>query len=160
RESAQSTIIFDENDQAASTLSTEERINVPLSQVSPHFLQALIAVEDQRFYSHGAIDPPRIASAAFANVMRRRAAQGASTLTQQLPDTAEDGPAQAAGGHPRVPHRAAIHQRPDPRTLCEQGVLWQRAVWRRSGLARVLRKARLRAVLGRSRNAGGPRPVA
>ena len=83
-QSAQSTIIFDANDQAASTLSTEERIDVPLAQISPYFLQALIAVEDQRFYSHGAIDPPRIAAAALANVMRRRAAQGASTLTQQL----------------------------------------------------------------------------
>jgi 1A family penicillin-binding protein len=82
--SAQSTIIFDVSDQPASTLSTEERIDVPLTQVSPYFLQALIAVEDQRFYSHGAIDPPRIAAAALANVMRRRAAQGASTITQQL----------------------------------------------------------------------------
>ncbi len=83
-QSAQSTIIFDENDQAASTLSTEERIDVPLARVSPYFLKALIAVEDQRFYSHGAIDPPRIAAAAFANVTHGRAAQGASTLTQQL----------------------------------------------------------------------------
>ena len=83
-ESAQSTIIFDEFDQPASTLSTEERIDVPLARVSPYFLQALLAVEDQRFYSHGAIDPPRIAAAAMANLLRRRAAQGASTLTQQL----------------------------------------------------------------------------
>jgi penicillin-binding protein 1A len=83
-ESAQSTIVFDESDQPATTLSTEERIDVPLAQVSPSFLKALIAVEDQRFYSHGAIDPPRIAAAAFANITRGRAAQGASTLTQQL----------------------------------------------------------------------------
>jgi len=83
-ESAQSTIIFDENDQAASTLSTEERIDVPLARVSPDFLKALLAVEDQRFYSHGAVDPPRIAAAAFANLTHGRAAQGASTLTQQL----------------------------------------------------------------------------
>ena len=83
-ESAQSTIIFDENDQAASTLSTEERIDVPLAQVSPNFLKALLAVEDSRFYSHGAVDPPRIAAAAFANLTHGRAAQGASTLTQQL----------------------------------------------------------------------------
>jgi 1A family penicillin-binding protein len=83
-QSAQSTIVFDENDQPATTLSTEERIDVPLGQVSASFLKALIAIEDQRFYSHGAIDPPRIAAAAFANLTRGRAAQGASTLTQQL----------------------------------------------------------------------------
>ncbi len=81
---AQSTIIFDASDAPASTISTEERIDVPLSSVSPHFIRALIAVEDQRFYSHGAIDPPRIAAAAWANLTRGRAAQGASTLTQQL----------------------------------------------------------------------------
>jgi 1A family penicillin-binding protein len=83
-DTAQSTLIFDSSDAPASTLSTEERIDVPLAQVSPDFIRALIAVEDQRFYSHGAIDPPRIAAAALANVSRRRAAQGASTLTQQL----------------------------------------------------------------------------
>ena len=83
-QSAQSTIVFDQNDQPATTLSTEERIDVPLSQVSASFVKALIAVEDQRFYSHGAIDPPRSAAAAFANLTRGRAAQGASTLTQQL----------------------------------------------------------------------------
>src|SRR4029077_18904254 len=57
---------------------------IPLTQVSPDFIRALLAIEDQRFYSHGAVDPPRIAAAAFANVTHGRAAQGASTLTQQL----------------------------------------------------------------------------
>ncbi len=83
-DTAQSTIIFDANDRPASTLATQERIDVPLDRVSPNFVHALIAVEDQRFYSHGAVDPPRIAAAAFANLTRGRAAQGASTLTQQL----------------------------------------------------------------------------
>lgn len=83
-DTAQSTIIFDAKDAPASTISTEERIDIPLARVSPDFIRALLAVEDQRFYSHGAVDPPRIASAALANLMRRRAAQGASTLTQQL----------------------------------------------------------------------------
>jgi 1A family penicillin-binding protein len=86
-DSAQSTIIFDENDQPASTLSTEERIDVPLTRVSPLFQKALVTVEDQRFYSHGAVDPPRIAAAAWANLTHGRAAQGASTLTQQLART-------------------------------------------------------------------------
>lgn len=83
-DTAQSTIVFDAADIPASTISTEERIDVTLGQVSPHFLHALLAIEDQRFYSHGAIDPPRIAAAAFANLTHGRAAQGASTLTQQL----------------------------------------------------------------------------
>src|SRR5204863_5699117 len=86
-DTAQSTIVFDANDIPASTISTEERIDVTLGEVSPHFLHSLIAIEDQRFYSHGAVDPPRIAAAAFANVTHGRAAQGASTLTQQLART-------------------------------------------------------------------------
>ena len=83
-ETAQSTIVFDDKDVPASTISTEERIDISLGQVSPYFLHALIAIEDQRFYSHGAVDPPRIAAAALANLTHGRAAQGASTLTQQL----------------------------------------------------------------------------
>ena len=86
-DTAQSTIVFDGADQPVSTISTEERIDVSLGQVSPHFLHALLAIEDQRFYSHGAVDPPRIAAAAFANLTHGRAAQGASTLTQQLART-------------------------------------------------------------------------
>src|SRR5262245_801638 len=83
-ETAQSTLVYDEEDRAVSTIFNQQRIDVPLEDVSPHFVRALISVEDQRFYEHGAIDPRRILSAALADVARRRAAQGASTLTQQL----------------------------------------------------------------------------
>jgi penicillin-binding protein 1A len=66
------------------TIFNQQRIDVPVENVSRYFTQALVSVEDQRFYEHGAIDPRRILSAALADVARRRAAQGASTLTQQL----------------------------------------------------------------------------
>src|SRR4029077_5629436 len=62
----------------------EQRIEVPLSQVSPNLVHALIAVEDQRFYEHHGFDTIRIISAALTNVRHRRAAQGGSTITQQL----------------------------------------------------------------------------
>jgi penicillin-binding protein 1A len=52
--------------------------------VSPTLIQALIAVEDQHFYGHHGFDAGRIALAAMADLRHRRAAQGASTLTQQL----------------------------------------------------------------------------
>jgi len=81
---AQSTVVFDGTDKPASTIFSQQRIDVPLSKVSNRFVQALISVEDQRFYEHGAVDPRRIVSAALADVVRLRAAQGASTLTQQL----------------------------------------------------------------------------
>jgi 1A family penicillin-binding protein len=83
-ETAQSTVVYDGSDRAVSTIFNQQRIDVPLERVSPYFVQALISVEDQRFYEHGAVDPRRIFSAALADIVRRRAAQGASTLTQQL----------------------------------------------------------------------------
>jgi 1A family penicillin-binding protein len=83
-ETAQATLVYDGSDHGVSTIFNQQRIDVPLENVSTYFTQALISVEDQRFYEHGAIDPRRIFSAALADVARRRAAQGASTLTQQL----------------------------------------------------------------------------
>jgi len=83
-ETAQSTLVYDASDRGVSTIFNQQRIDVPLEDVSTHFVQALISVEDQRFYEHGAVDPRRIFTAALADLARLRAAQGASTLTQQL----------------------------------------------------------------------------
>lgn len=62
----------------------EERRVVTLHEVSPLLLQAIVAVEDQRFYEHHGIDPVGMLRAAFANLRSGRIVQGASTLTQQL----------------------------------------------------------------------------
>lgn len=55
---------------------------VPLSKISPHVINGLIATEDHRFYSHHGIDVRRTASAVL-NTLRGNT-QGGSTLTQQL----------------------------------------------------------------------------
>ena len=81
---SQATTLLDASDRQAFTIYEEQRIEVPLSRVSKHLIQALIAVEDQRFYDHSGIDIVRVAGAALTNVRRGRAAQGGSTLTQQL----------------------------------------------------------------------------
>jgi len=81
---AQATTLYDRNNQAAFTIFQERRIERPLSDVSPHLVDAVIAVEDQRFYEHRGIDLIRIFAAAAANLREHRAAQGGSTLTQQL----------------------------------------------------------------------------
>jgi len=80
----QATSVFDNKDQLAFTVFKEQRIEVPLSEVSPNLIRALIDIEDQRFYDHHGFDLVRIGSAAMANLRHRRAAQGGSTLTQQL----------------------------------------------------------------------------
>jgi penicillin-binding protein 1A len=80
----QATAVFDDKDQLAFTIFKEQRIEVPLDQVSPNLIRAIVAIEDQRFYEHHGIDVPRILSAIVADVRHRRAAQGGSTITQQL----------------------------------------------------------------------------
>jgi penicillin-binding protein 1A len=81
---AQATTLYDRNNQPAFTIFQERRIETPLSDISPHLVHAVIAVEDQRFYEHRGIDLIRIFAAAVANLREHRAAQGGSTLTQQL----------------------------------------------------------------------------
>jgi 1A family penicillin-binding protein len=81
---AQSTSLLDGDDRPVFTIYQEQRIEVPLRAVSPHVIRAFVAVEDQRFYDHRGIDVVRVAGAAVANMRQGRAAQGASTLTQQL----------------------------------------------------------------------------
>jgi 1A family penicillin-binding protein len=80
----QATAMFDRNDRLAFTIFKEQRIEVPLTQVSPNVKNAILAIEDQRFYEHGGFDTVRIGSAMLANIRRGRLAQGGSTITQQL----------------------------------------------------------------------------
>src|SRR3954469_2619989 len=80
----QATAVFDDRDQFAFTIFKEQRIDVPLAEISPNLTKALIAIEDQRFNEHHGFDLVRIASAAMANLRRGRKAQGGSTITQQL----------------------------------------------------------------------------
>jgi penicillin-binding protein 1A len=62
-----------------------ERIDfIPLDRLPRHLVDAVIAIEDRRFHSHWGLDPAGLLRAAFANLRAGRAAQGGSTLTQQL----------------------------------------------------------------------------
>jgi 1A family penicillin-binding protein len=81
---AQATTLLDAKNQHAFTIFREQRIDVPLSGVSRNLVQAILAIEDQRFYDHRGIDVVRVAGAAMNNVLEGRLAQGGSTLTQQL----------------------------------------------------------------------------
>jgi len=57
---------------------------VPLRELPDYVAKAFIAIEDRRFYSHHGVDPLGIARAGIADVLRRGASQGGSTITQQL----------------------------------------------------------------------------
>ena len=62
----------------------EQRDLVRVDEVPPHLIDAIFAVEDQRFAAHHGVDGRRVLGAVLANVQAGRIRQGASTLTQQL----------------------------------------------------------------------------
>jgi membrane peptidoglycan carboxypeptidase len=80
----QSTVVFDRQNRPVFSFYVEQRIDVPLDRVSPRMIDALLAVEDRRFYSHHGLDAVRIAKAAWRNWRAGRIVEGGSTLTQQL----------------------------------------------------------------------------
>jgi penicillin-binding protein 1A len=57
---------------------------VTVQQLPPTLINAVLAVEDRRFYSHFGIDPIGLTRAMFVNFTRGRLVQGGSTITQQL----------------------------------------------------------------------------
>jgi penicillin-binding protein 1A len=76
------TIILDRQGVEIGRIHGEKRSLVPLKDVSEDFRKAILAREDERFYSHGAIDVIGIGRAFLKNMEGKR--EGASTITQQL----------------------------------------------------------------------------
>lgn len=67
-------------------LSPDEKWRVPiaLDELDPGYVEALVSLEDKRFWWHPGVDPIAIARAAFVNLSRGRRVSGASTITMQL----------------------------------------------------------------------------
>lgn len=80
--SEQSQIYAADGKTKLATFYQQNRIVVPLDKVSDHMKNAVIAIEDERFYAHGGVDPEGISRAALQN-FGGGDTQGASTLTQQ-----------------------------------------------------------------------------
>jgi len=64
--------------------SGEARAPVPIARVPKSVQQATVAIEDQRFYEHGGVDPEGILRAAVKDLEAGKAVEGGSTITQQL----------------------------------------------------------------------------
>ncbi len=62
----------------------QRRTVVPLNEMSWDLRHATIAIEDKDFYNHGAVNPVRMVAAGVYDLLHQRAAQGGSTITQQL----------------------------------------------------------------------------
>ncbi|HEV3472901.1 MAG TPA: transglycosylase domain-containing protein [Actinomycetota bacterium] len=81
---AQSSKIYDRDKRLITTLHEEQnRTIIPLSQVPKHVQEAVIAIEDQRFYEHDGVDVRAILRAVVTNAASGEIREGGSTITQQ-----------------------------------------------------------------------------
>jgi 1A family penicillin-binding protein len=77
-------VLYDIADREVFTIAKEQRIEVPLSQMSPILIKAVLAIEDRRFWDHDGFDPIRIGGSLIASAKAGEAVQGGSTITMQL----------------------------------------------------------------------------
>lgn len=75
--------IYDKNGQVVTKLGTRERILIDPSNIPKNVEDAILSIEDKRFYEHNGIDAIRIVGALISNVKNGNL-QGGSTITQQL----------------------------------------------------------------------------
>src|SRR4029453_11194043 len=64
--------------------SATNRQRLPLSKISPSLPEATVAIEDARFWQHGALDYQGILRALYQNLSKGHIVQGGSTITQEL----------------------------------------------------------------------------
>ena len=76
--------IFTEDGALIGEFGEERRAVVRLKDTPKHLSQAILAAEDERFYSHGGVDTLGVLRAALSNVASRGAKEGASTITMQV----------------------------------------------------------------------------
>src|SRR5881392_3295377 len=78
------TEVYADDGQLAGSFALQRRILMTYEQCPKVLYSAVTAIEDQHFEEHWGIDFPRMASAAFRNLVKRRITGGASTITMQL----------------------------------------------------------------------------
>jgi penicillin-binding protein 1A len=79
-----SSVIVDRNDKIFGQIYVENRETIPYDQIPRDLVNAVVAVEDSKFYQHGGYDLFGIIRAALKNLVAGHVRQGASTITQQL----------------------------------------------------------------------------
>ncbi|MEU9990130.1 transglycosylase domain-containing protein [Streptomyces sp. NPDC048045] len=81
---SQRTTILDSKGNQIAAVYSRDRTVVDLKDISPYMQKSIVAIEDSRFYKHGAIDLKGVLRALNKNAQSGGVSQGASTLTQQL----------------------------------------------------------------------------
>lgn len=80
---SQRTTILDAEGGQIATVYSRDRTVVDLKDISPYMQKAIVAIEDSRFYQHGAVDLKGVLRALNSNARSGEVSEGASTLTQQ-----------------------------------------------------------------------------
>src|SRR5690606_17312316 len=80
----QTTRVLASNGKRIAYFYQENRQDVPLDAIAPEMQDALVSIEDFRFYDHGALDLKGTMRALVKNASSSSGTQGGSTLTQQL----------------------------------------------------------------------------
>ena len=81
---SQPTVIYDKKGKIASNIATNRTKGIKIEDLPKYVPNAVVAIEDERFYEHGGFDIKGIARAFFSNLFAGRITGGGSTLTQQL----------------------------------------------------------------------------
>lgn len=76
-------VVYDVNGRLINGLNQHDRITVNLSEISPYFINAIIAVEDKNFYKHHGIDILGVIRALIVDIKAGKVIEGGSTITQQ-----------------------------------------------------------------------------
>ena len=149
------TRVYAANGQVIGEFATQRRVIVGYDDINPLLRQAIIATEDTEFDRHFGVNVWRIAVAGAIDIIERRRAQGASTLTQQLARNLKDQFGLTSKSQetfaeslerkikeidPRDPDREALHQAGDLHDLLQPDVPRARRLRRRGGVAAVLQQ--------------------
>ncbi|HEU4461784.1 MAG TPA: biosynthetic peptidoglycan transglycosylase, partial [Solirubrobacterales bacterium] len=82
---SKNSIVVDANGETIGTLSSDQnKILLSSGQISPNIKNAVVAIEDARYYEHEGVDFQGIGRALVKDILSMSAAQGASTITQQF----------------------------------------------------------------------------
>ena len=77
--------VFDDNGEPIGTLTSDQnKILLSSGQISPNVKNAVVSIEDARFYEHNGVDFQGIGRALVKDILSQSAAQGASTITEQF----------------------------------------------------------------------------
>jgi penicillin-binding protein 1A len=82
---SENSVVYDAyNNKLATLTNNQGRILLESPDIAPVMKEAVVAIEDRRFYEHNGVDYQGIARAVWQDILSRSAQQGASTITQQF----------------------------------------------------------------------------